>query len=128
LNSKTATFAGAALLGIATLKEGLSTEEDREQLTQAERVIQRDSKSKELLSQRTATTGFAAQIAQNTRSDKRLEAIGVKAVVAAGKSGLSSGPATPNMLTGGVAKAMGVGLGGNLTASQSLSNLGKGII
>lgn len=127
LNSKTATYAGAALVGIATLKKCLSTTEDREQLTQAERVIQREVKAKELLVQRTAVSGFQQQKATNAKQDQALSTVEVKAQEACAKCGLPEDFNVGSLLKG-VSSSLGLASLGSVTLPGSLSNIGKGFL
>lgn len=135
LNSKTATFAGAALVGIATIKNCLETEEDREQLTQAEREIQRENKSKELFAQRKSVTAFEQQRAANEKEEQRLESLKEKSRAAAEKTEQSSkcqvldavSQQAPNLVKnlGGV---LGVSVLSNVGSSDFLNKIGKGIL
>lgn len=127
LNTKTATYAGAALAGLSVLKECLKTEEDREQIVQAEREIQRESKAKELLAQRNATTGFQQQKSQNYADSQSLEIVGKRAEEANNKCGLPDDFKPGNLLKN-IGSVLGVGIFGGNTLSDSLAKLGRGII
>lgn len=127
MNPKTATYVGAALVGIATLKQCLTTDEDRAQLTNAERVLQRDQKAKEMLAQRSATSGFAQQVITNQQTDAKLATIQTQAQTACGKCGLPEDFSPLRLLTA-VNKAMGIQALGNVTLPAALANIGKGFI
>lgn len=127
LNSKTATYAGAALVGIATLKACLTTSEDQEQLTQAERVIQREVKAKELLAQRGAVAGFLQQKATNNQQDQSLSTIQSKAQEACNKCGIPEDFKADALLKS-VSNVLGVSSLGGVTLPNSLSNIGKGFL
>lgn len=127
LNSKTATYAGAALVGIASLKKCLSNTEDQEQLTQAERVIQRDVKAKELLTQRTTTSGFLQQKASIAKQDQNLSIIESKAKNSCAKCGIIDEFSVDGLLRT-VSNVMGLSMQGNSTLPNDLANTGKGII
>lgn len=126
LNSKTATFAGAALAGIALLKECLGTTEDQELLTQAEREFQRDQASKELLQQRSSLIGFEAQKAENEQRAVDLQTLSERACDAADKCGLPS-DFKPTSLVKNIGSVLGVSLVGGGTNSKNLSRIGRGI-
>lgn len=126
LNSKTATFAGAALVGIAVLKECLSTTEDRQQLDDAERVIQRENTSKDLLAERGAVIGFEQQKAQNEKVDRDLTKVNERACESAEKCGLPS-DFQPTSLVKNLGPIIGVSLLGGGSVSDSLQKLGKGL-
>lgn len=127
LNSKTATYAGAALVGIAVLKECLTTTEDREQLDQAEREIQRENKSKELLAQRGAVTGLEQQKVSNKDEDRRLVTVEERAQQANSKCGLPDDFSPPNLIKN-IGSVIGVPLLGGGGSTSFLNKIGKGII
>lgn len=127
LNSKTATYAGAALVGIAKLKECLGTVEDREALTNAEREIQGELKAKDLLSQRAASSGFLQQIATNDQNDQKLATIENQARNACNKCGLPE-DFNPLRLLGSLTSVLGFSALGGSTLPKSLANIGKGFL
>lgn len=127
LNSKTATYAGAALVGIAVLKQCLKTTEDQEKLTQAERTIQREVKAKELLAQRTAVAGFQQQKAINSKVDQSLSSIQTQAQEACNKCGIPE-DFNPSRLLTGVTNVLGISTLGSVTLPSSLGNIGKGFL
>lgn len=128
LNSKTATFAGAALVGLSVLKECLHTEEDREQLTQAEREIQREVKAKELLAQRASATGFEQQKTELAKEDKRLYTLEDRSIKAADKCQAFVDEFRPSNMFKNIGPVIGVGAFGGSTLSAGLKKLGKGIL
>lgn len=79
LNQKTATFAGAALVGIAALKNCLETTEQQAQLDDAQQYLQNQLTAKELLANRAASKGYANQVAANNKQSKYLSGIQTKA-------------------------------------------------
>ena len=132
LNGKLATYSGAALLGISAMQNCLGTEEDREQLNQVKREIQRDQKSKEILSKRLSATGFE-QRSSNLKKDIKgyndLEQKTIKSVERVklfGKCDVPEGiiPSNPLATIGSV---MGIGLASN-GLPDDLSKLGQGIL
>lgn len=134
MNTKTATFAGAALTGIAVLKQCLNSTEDQEQLDQAQRVIERSNKSKELLAQRGATIGFDVEKAKNDQSLREIQTIEKRSDEARSKCGLEDALCPPNLVDSlgsfvglGSIEAAGSLLGGG--GSNSLLNkIGRGIL
>jgi hypothetical protein len=126
LNTKTATFVGAALVGIGVLKECAESAEDQEQLVQAERELQRDQTAKELLSQRGAATGFSQQKLVNDAADQKLSTLEQRAVTANSKCALPN--EVPTNLLAKVGPVLGVGLLGGTTLSKELAKLGRGIL
>jgi len=129
LNSKTATFAGAALIGLGLLKECLHTTEDRERLTKAERELQRDSKAKELLCQRSALTGFQQQKVQNKIYEQQLQAIDEQARDANGKCPTAAkGSIIPTDIVRDIGNVIGIGVLGKVGSTKFLTDIGKGIL
>jgi hypothetical protein len=126
LNSKTATFAGAALAGLAVLKECVGNTEDQELLTQAEREIQRDQAAKELLQERSSLIGFEAQKAENEQRAVDLQTTSERACDAADKCGLPN-DFRPTSLVKNIGSVLGVSLVGGGTNSKNLSRIGRGI-
>lgn len=127
LNSKTATYVGAALVGIAKLKECLGTTEAREALTDAERELQGSMKAKDLLSQRAASSGFAQQIATNDQTDQHLSSIEDKARAACNTCGLPE-DFNPLRLVTSLASVLGFSALGGVTLPKSLASIGKGFL
>ena len=127
LNSKTATYAGAALVGIALLKQCLGTVEDQDKLVQAERTIQREVKAKELLAQRTSVAGFQQQKAINAKNDQALSSIQSQAQEACNKCGIPE-DFNPSRLLIGVTNVLGISSLGSVTLPSSLGNIGKGFL
>lgn len=134
MNSKTATFVGAALVGIAALKECLDNTEDQEQLDQAQRVIERENTAKELLARRGATIGFEQQKVSNENKVRDFCNIENQAKEANSKCGLVDTLSPPNLVNSiggfmGLAGAGGIGslLGGGGT-TDLLNKVGRGIV
>lgn len=126
LDGKTATFAGAALTGIAFLKGKLTTSEDREQLTQAQREIEKDVKSNELYQGRTANNGFTLRKKELEVQESRLNTLDQRSKSAATKIGLPDDLAFGNLFQK-VGPALGVGLLGSTLLQGKHNKLGKGI-
>ena len=127
LNGKTATYAGAAITAFSVLKECLTTEEDREQLTQAQREIEREMKSKELIAQRTASSGFQQQINEIKAEDKKLETLSQRTEVSAKKCGLPSDMA-PSSLLKNVGPLVGLSALGSKGIQDKILKIGKGVL
>lgn len=127
LNTKTATYAGAALVGIALLKECAETTEDQQHLVQAEREIQRENKSKELLAQRNATVGFEQQKAKNEQEVRRLQTVKERATRASEKCGVPDDFSPPNLLKN-VGSIIGVSALSSNGSTSFLNKIGKGIL
>jgi hypothetical protein len=128
MNSKTATYAGAAIAGFAVLSNCLKTEEAREQITQAKREIEREQKSKELIALRSANAGFQQQIEENRVVETKLDSLKERTTAAARICGVDVSDFAPSSLTKNVGPIVGVGILGNKTLTQDLTKLGKGII
>lgn len=127
MNGKTATYVGAAITAISVLKECLNTTEDREQLTQAKREMERDQTSKELLMQRQSATGFQQQITQIEVEEVKLDTLSMRAKKAGSKCGLPNDLAPANLIKN-IGPIVGVSVLGNKTLQASVTKLGKGII
>lgn len=127
LNTKTATYAGAALVGIALLKECAETTEDQQHLVQAEREIQRENKAKELLAQRNATVGFEQQKAKNEKESRRLQTVKERATRASEKCGIPNDFSPPNLLKN-VGSVIGVTALSSGGSTAFLNKIGKGIL
>lgn len=134
MNSKTATFAGAALVGIAALKDCLANTEDQEQLDQAQRSIERENTAKELLAQRGATIGFEQQKVSNDNKVRDFCDIENQAKEANDKCGLIDTFSPTNLVNsiGGFMGLAGVGGAGSLLggggSSELLNKVGRGIV
>lgn len=126
MDGKTATYAGAAITAFSALKECLTTEEDREQLTQAQREIEREQKSKELIAQRVSTTGFQMQIAEVTKEDIRLDTLNERTKVAGKKCGLAD-DLSPTNLMKNLGPIVGVSVLGNASLQDKLTKISRGI-
>ncbi|NDC22656.1 MAG: hypothetical protein EBZ49_00775 [Proteobacteria bacterium] len=127
LNPKTATFVGAALVGIGALQECLHTTEDRQQLVQAQRELQRAQTAKELLAQRAASTGFAQQKASNTDKGNKLLTIEQRAVSASSKCATPDILKSDNLLAG-VGATLGIGFLGGKTLPDAYKKIGSGAL
>lgn len=127
LNTKTATYAGAALVGLAVLKECLHTVEDQQQLVQAEREIQRENKSKELLAQRGAVSGIEQQRARNESESRRIQTVEDRARQASEKCGVPD-DLSPVNLVKKIGPVIGVSTLMNGGSTKFLNKIGKGIL
>jgi hypothetical protein len=125
LNSKTATYVGAALVGLAALKQCAGTTEDQELLTQAEREFQKEQKAKDLLSQRSAVTGFEGQQARNTVEGIRIQKISERACDAGDKCGVPPDLRPTNIIRN-IGSVLGISMVGDGSVSKNLERLGKG--
>ena len=126
MDGKTATYAGAAIAAFSALKECLSTEEDREQLTQAQREFEREQKSKELIASRSASTGFQMQIQEVTKEDIRLDTLNERTKVAGKKCGLAD-DFSPTNLMKNLGPIVGVSVLGNKSLQDKLTKISRGI-
>jgi hypothetical protein len=126
MDGKTATYAGAALAAISALKECLTTAEDREQLTQAQREIEREQKSKELLVQRAAAVGYKTQLEGLDAREADLETLSQKTQIAGKKCGLGTDMLPSNLLKN-LGPIVGVSALGNSSIQKSLSKISKGV-
>lgn len=127
LDGKTATYAGAAITAFSVLKECLGTTEDREQLTQAQREVERELKSKELIAQRTSATGFEQQITEVKKDGMRLDTLSERTQVSAKKCGLPT-DFMPSNLIKTLGPVVGLSALGNKTIADNISKIGKGIL
>jgi hypothetical protein len=127
MNSKTATYVGAAITGFAVLNNCLNTEEAREQVNQAKRELERDLKSKELIALRSANSGFEQQKEENFVIDNRLEVLKDKTIESSKACGLPQDLAPANLFKN-VGPIIGVGVLGNKTLQSSLTKYGRGIL
>lgn len=126
MDGKTATYVGAALTAFSALKECLTTEEDREQLTQAQRELEREQKSKELIAARVSTTGFQMQISEVTKEDIRLDTLNERTKVAGKKCGLAD-DLSPTNLMKNLGPIVGVSALGNKSLQDKLTKISRGI-
>lgn len=126
VNAKTATYAGAALVGLAALKGCVTTVEDRQHLDQAERLIQRENSAKNLSAQRGALDGFEQQMAKIELEIRNYQKIGEQAEGSSAKCDEPCDNAAANVI-----KLIGPILGISLLANGSVGNafkkLGKGL-
>lgn len=127
MDGKTATYAGAALTALAAIKECLNTSEDRQQITQAQREIEREQKSKQLLTQRASAAGYQAQVASLDKKEADLETLSQRTQIAGKKCGLSDDMSPTNLLKA-LGPIVGVGVLGNSTIQSKLGKYSKGIL
>lgn len=131
-NSKTATYAGAALLAISAVKNCLKTEEDREQLNKAGREIQKEQKTREILYKRTASTGYANATRDLEKKERRFDTLeqrteeSARKIKVLGSCEIGSDfiPSNPLKAIGSVA-AIGVTKNG---LPKNLQDLGRGVL
>jgi hypothetical protein len=127
MDSKTATYAGAALTAFSVISECLQTTEEREQLIQARREVEREVKSKELIGQRSASSGFEQQIEDVRVEDYKLQTLSEQAITASDKCGFPQDLIPANLIKN-IGPVIGVSVLGNKTLQDNLTKLGRGII
>jgi len=88
MDSKTMTYAGAALAALTTLKNCLSTEEDQAQLDSVVTQITEDNTAKQLLTQRNSTTTIEQQKREIDVQDKQLDQMEHQLKASANKCGI----------------------------------------
>jgi hypothetical protein len=131
LNSKTMTYAGAALAGIALLKKCLNKQEDRAKLDNAELATKREQMAKYLSARRFANTGLTLQRSELAKSCAKNDAIqdNVKQTTKklSGPCGLEF-PFSGKSILDTLGPAVGLTLFNTSTAQKALTKYGRGIL
>ena len=131
LNSKTMTYAGAALAGIALLKKCLNKQEDRAKLDNAELATKREQMAKYLSARRFANSGYTLQRTELLKGCAKNDAIqdNVKQVTKTlkGPCGIEF-PFSGKSILDTLGPAVGLTLFNTSTAKNALAKYGRGIL
>jgi len=134
LNAKTATYAGAAIVGLQTLKSCSQTTEQQAVLEKAVRTIEGENAKQKLFMQRTAAASYNSQDREIELKQKTITNLEDKANQAANaikqdkKCSIPEDLNPVNKSFDTVFGVMGVNVFGSSTISSKMKTMGKGII
>lgn len=133
LNSKTATYIGAAIMAISKLKGCLSTTEDQSILDKAQTELERAQKSKDLLARRGISESLTLRQRQLELKEQKIDSLQNQVSQVGGqiqKDSKCSLPADfmPSNLLKNLGPVLGVGAFNSGTIGKQFQNLGKGIL
>lgn len=136
MNAKTATYAGAAIVGLQKIMQCTESSENKANLERAIRIIEGDQKKKALLLQRGVTSGVGVQMQNLDIEEKRLLTLQEQTNQAMNdlkKDSSCALPAdvrdlmNPNKMFDNIFAVLGVNIGGSSTLSKELKSLSKGL-
>lgn len=133
INSKTMTYAGAAMVGLSLLKDCLETDEDRAKLDRAQLQAEQDNRAAYRQAQRSVASSHSIQKAKLDRKDKDLsrletDVLGVaEQLQSKGKCDIPE-DFKPTNLVQNLGPVVGISLFGTDAVQDNLTKYGKGVI